>query len=63
MQRHRFTGTIKSLPARVFRIRFEISLFDRHPVWRTGAVSADLDADHSPRRVKGGTANSPKGSI
>lgn len=60
MQRHRFTGTIKSPPARVFRIRFEISLFDRHPVWFAGAVSADLNVDHPPGRVIGSTADSSK---
>ena len=45
----------------MFRIRFEISLFDLHPVWFAGAVSADLNADQPPGAVKSGTADSSRG--
>ena len=62
VQRHRFTGTIKSLPARMFRIRFEISHFDHHPVRFAVAVGADLSADPPPRCVKGTAADFPKWS-
>jgi len=57
VQRHRVTGTIESLPARMFRIRFEISHFDRHPVRFAGAVSAYLSADPPPGCVKGSAAD------
>jgi hypothetical protein len=45
MQRHRFTGTIKSLPLRMPGIRFEIGQFDHHPVRCAWAIGADLNAD------------------
>jgi hypothetical protein len=60
MQRHRITGTIKGLPTRMFGIWFEVSHFDRHPVWLARAVSADLSADHPPGRIIGSTADSSK---
>jgi hypothetical protein len=45
VQRHRFTGTIKSLPVRMPGIRFEIGQFDHHPVRCAWAIGADLNAD------------------
>ena len=44
----------------MFRIRFEISHFDRHPVRFAVAVSADLSADLPPGCVKGSAADVSK---
>ena len=48
MQWHRVTSTIKNLPERMFRVGFEITHFDHHPVRWARAVSADLSADPLP---------------
>jgi len=53
-------GTVKRPPARVFCIRFDIGRLDRHPVWCTATVSANLSAYFLTRGVKGGATNSSK---
>jgi hypothetical protein len=60
MQRCGITGSIKSLPERMFGIRHEIRHLDPHLVSLIRVVRADLGADPATGRVKGSAADGAK---
>ena len=57
---YRITSSVKHLPERMIRIRFEVDHLDNHFIERIMAILANLDTEPLSRSVKGGARSVPE---